>query len=752
MAQTDGPVKADYCAFCINIDGVVGLLKKAGFKVFISLILIAAFTAAPALAAIEDKAGAAHNDAWGFPHKEGIVLVLSGGGTKGLSHIGVFEVLERENIPIAAIVGTSMGAIMGGLYASGYTAAEMTEVLSHVDLMEIISGRSGTKRESGGFDRAPSNNSAIFNFEMDKDKTLKGKLGLLNAKDLYSFLSELTSRAAVTDFDQLPIPFAALATDLETGEEVRLRNGNLASALRASMSIPGVFEPWELDGRLLVDGGLKANLPVIAAKEMFPGHPVVAVNLSPKHLTRKRDKLRSLLEVGAQTLEILMRDQLERNLAEADLVISPHVSDFGVLATDGYDQIIERGLTAANRKTDELRAMAQKANTDFAASVHSGPMPYSAPTVAEVRFEGIPEMLADELQQKVSSWLDKPLDMKKVSNAVRQISDQPEFNSVAAKAERLSKNTVALVFSIERPSKYEFGIGGYGGNIYPDAWLSLSAQVRDILMAGDIGSLEYRLGNRWGLMGRYFTAMNSSDSQFGLVLSAREEGLSPRNIGVDFEYERFSARAAWYRSFSDNFRAGVGYAVERVTGDLEDGETRHGPYLNVSFNNLDDPLLPTKGVAITSDIWIPSDGTAVTSTAFTSYLPIWDKWKVIFSGGLKTGDMTEPAYAAILGNHEELYSLAHRPMIGDQVYWLHLGAARTMMKSWWGGINVELFGNYGQALFEWDNMDDWWEVGIGLSIPTNNLAGKVVVVYDQGGDFTFGYSIGIPNWWSGPLP
>ena len=157
--------------------------------------------------------------------------------------------------------------------------------------MEILSDRSGNRNANADYSRPPRSGGAAFNFHMSKQGTLKGKLGLLYAKDLYAFLSELTGRVTVSDFDQLPTPFAAMTTDLETGDSVALRNGNLASALRASMSIPGVFEPWELNGRWYVDGGLKANLPVIAAKKMFPGHPILAINLSPKNITRSRETM-----------------------------------------------------------------------------------------------------------------------------------------------------------------------------------------------------------------------------------------------------------------------------------------------------------------------------------------------------------------------------------------------------------------------------------------------------------------------------
>lgn len=718
---------------------------------FILSFIIIAFTSSLsyAMTAEVQRQAQQHNDNWGFVHKEGIVLVLSGGGTKGLAHIGVLEVLERENIPIAAIVGTSMGAIMGGIYASGYTAKEIKEVVSNVDLMEIISDRSSAKILDMGYNKQPTSQTSMLSLQLDGKKLPRGKRGALRAKDLYSFLSELTERSAVTDFNMLPIPFAAVATNLETGETVILRKGNLASALRASLSIPGIFEPWEMNGRLLVDGGLKANLPVLIAKKLFPGHPVIAINLSPEDITKPQERLRSVLEVSAQTVEILMVEQIRANAAEADLVIAPDVKKFGILDSGGYDKIIERGAEAAESFVGKLHAILTKYNETYCEYARVDPDANTIPTVIDIRFEGIPESIAKILYEKFDDMIGQPLDMKKVSRVVKTLSEREDFTSVEGRTQNYTKDTVALVFAIERPSKIEIGVSGYVGNVNPDSWLSLSAQIHDILIDGDVGSMEFRLGTKWGAMLRYFTPRSEEDSQFGLVLVAREEGTTPRNA-ASFEFERYIARIAWYKNLGSKTRIGLGYALE--TSTYMDKETLSGPYFNLSFNNLDDPIMPTKGISVTSDIWFPLGETVISQTIFQSYLPVWEKWKVIFSGGLKTGDGDDLAYAALLGSQQELYSLSNSPLVGDQAYWLHLGAAQKIMKSWWGGIVVEIFGNYGQVMREWDISDSWWETGIALSVPTNNFSGKFLVVYDQGGQFTFGYSIGIPQFWSGPIP
>lgn len=677
----------------------------------------------------------------------GVVLVLSGGGTKGFSHIGVIEVLERENIPIAGVVGTSMGGIVGGMYAVGYSPSEMREIISESNFMEIISGRAeGLPMIDSNSNRAPSVGNAPFYVFVDKKGKPVGKRGVLKPKDLYAFLSDLTSRVSVADFMQLPIPFAAIATNLENGDTVVLRDGNLASALRATMSIPILFDPWEVNGQLLVDGGLKANLPVIEAKKLFPGCPVIAVNLSPEDITRQRAKLNNVFEISSQTLEILMVEQIRVNVAEADVVISPRVSDFGVLDTGGYDNIIERGRIAAEDKIDELHGLMAKYGASF---VQCEKKPISAPTVAEIHFSGVPSSMAEELYEKFEHWVGHPLDMQKVAEAVRQLSAREEFLTVDSRVRNISDNSVAVAFTIERPQKYEISIDGYASNLQTERWLGVTFKARDLLADGDVASLEYRLSKNWGTMLRYFSPLDEREQQFGIILSARKEEYEPQYVD-NFSLERYSAKAAFYKDYGRGTRIGLGYAVQRASYDNE--STENGPYLSFSYHNLDDPILPSRGIAASTELWYPLGENLISKTVFQTYIPLWGTQKAVFSGGLKTGDGDRLPYAAMLGSGGELYSLSRHPLIGDQAWWLHLGTSSTIMKTWWGGIDIEAFGKYGQVMENWTNSGSHWEIGLGFSLSTNITPGRVIVVYDQDGEFTFGYSLGIPNFWNGPLP
>src|SRR6202167_6227456 len=197
-----------------------------------------------------------------------ICLVLSGGGARGMAHIGVLKILEQLKIPIDCIAGTSMGAVVGGLYASGMTARDIDATMRSVDWQEAF--RDAPPRRDLAFRRKQDDRNFLVKLPLGlkHGKILLPK-GFIQGQKLQETLRQLTLPFSnSTDFDLLPTPFRAVATDLETGNAVVMDKGDLSIAMRASMSAPGVFAPVELNGQLLVDGGLAENLPVNVARGM----------------------------------------------------------------------------------------------------------------------------------------------------------------------------------------------------------------------------------------------------------------------------------------------------------------------------------------------------------------------------------------------------------------------------------------------------------------------------------------------------
>src|SRR5678816_1762135 len=207
-----------------------------------------------------------------------IGLVLAGGGAKGGAHVGVLKVLEQLHIPVDCIAGTSMGALVGGGYASGIPAADLEKFVTQIDWKRVVGNQGRRELEPIEQKRNGATYSNDFEFGISAEGVTTPS-GLVNTSNIEDLLRGYVANARLkTDFDELPIPFRAIATDMVSGQMVVLDQGDLATALRASMAIPGAFSPVELDGKVLSDGGLVRNIPIDVARDLC-ADVVIVVNL-----------------------------------------------------------------------------------------------------------------------------------------------------------------------------------------------------------------------------------------------------------------------------------------------------------------------------------------------------------------------------------------------------------------------------------------------------------------------------------------
>jgi NTE family protein len=283
-----------------------------------------------------------------------IGLVLGGGGARGAAHIGVLRELENLRVPIDAIAGTSMGAIVGGLYASGMTPAALEELVASLDWKDSF--QDTTKREHMLFRRKLDDEAFPMRIEMGlRDGHLVLPEGLISGQKLSWILREQTIHVAdIGDFDELPTPFRAVASDIETGEAHVMSGGDLVLAMRASMSAPGIFSPVQVDGRRLVDGGLTGNVPVDAMRDMGVDI-IIAVDVEfPLYSS---EQLESALEISGQMLTILIRKETRRQLAtlgQSDILIRPDLGDLGSTEFENITETVEPGAAATVAQRDRL--------------------------------------------------------------------------------------------------------------------------------------------------------------------------------------------------------------------------------------------------------------------------------------------------------------------------------------------------------------------------------------------------------------
>jgi NTE family protein len=348
------------------------------------------------------------------PDRPRIGLVLSGGGARGAAHVGVLRELERMRIPIDAIAGTSMGAVVGGLYAAGLSGEEIERLFGALDWQDLTRDRA--QRSDLVYRRKQDDRNILARGALGVSSDgIVLPLGLLQGRKITQVLRKATLPVAdVSDFDALPTPFRALATDLETGQPVVLKSGDLATVLRASMSAPGVLEPVEIGGRLLVDGGLVDNLPVDLARQMGVDTLIVVDVSFP---LARREGLQSALDVTNQMIGIMVRRQTletKAHLTAGDVLIEPDLGRMTSLDFTRVPQSMAAGGSAVQKVAPRLAALgvSESAYARYVAVRHGG---VDAPVqVAFVRPGPRSQRDAEKIEAVFGDLAGKPIDTQKL--------------------------------------------------------------------------------------------------------------------------------------------------------------------------------------------------------------------------------------------------------------------------------------------------------------------------------------------------
>jgi NTE family protein len=282
-----------------------------------------------------------------------IGVAFGGGSARGLAHVGVVRWLEEHHIPIDLIAGTSMGGLIGGSVASGMSADELAATLARVDWDEMFGFSPFRYKNIRRKDDARDHPSRI---EFGAKRGLKLPVALNNGQQVDFLLARIAGPyGTIASFDELPTPFRAVAVDLVTAQQAVLASGSLASALRATMSLPGIFPPIERDGMILVDGGAINNVPADIVRGMG-ADVVIAINVG--FMGDTRDVNRSMLALMGQTVDVMMQAATRNALKSADIVINPELEKFGSLDWRRHAELAEVGYRAAEAMKDRLLPLA----------------------------------------------------------------------------------------------------------------------------------------------------------------------------------------------------------------------------------------------------------------------------------------------------------------------------------------------------------------------------------------------------------
>lgn len=562
-----------------------------------------------------------------------IALVLGGGGARGGAHLGVIRQLEQQGIPIDLIVGTSIGAFIGGLYATGHSPDDIQTILDHLEWSTGF--RDKVHRDEMPVRRKQQQDDYPIRLGLGLDSSgIKIPKGVLLGQAMAELILEAYgAQLNHSHFDQLPIPFRAVAADLTNRETVVMSQGSLLQAVQASMSIPGVVRPMELNGRVLVDGGVANNLPVSIAKDLGADR-IIAVAIDAPLLNK--EQLDSAFAVTDQLTNFLVRQVVDQQIAllgPDDLLLSPNVAQIGTLDFDKLPASIEAGRVSAEQQSKALASFAYpKQYPDWLAAHRAK----QEPTVRVDHIElDNQSLLSDEvLLHRLALKEGKSYDSKKLKEGLRQVYgvDTLERVSLQLEQNKQDEDTRLKVRAVEKswgPGYLNFRFtmeDDFRNNRYYQ--LAASYTYTNITQLGAELHNELALGTDKLLSSELYwpvytpaTFVSAQVQRENTVLVLEDtDGLSLGDLSNT--ETSLTAKVGW--NLSDHARLSSGWADKdgyfRIPGsgigDLGFDRLRYqreGPLLDFVWDRLDNPAFPSRGFRIRAN-WQWLDDTALGQT------------------------------------------------------------------------------------------------------------------------------------------
>lgn len=652
---------------------------------------------------------------------EGVGLVLGGGGARGAAHIGVLKVLEREHIPVSHIAGTSMGSIVGALYASGYSADEIEAIITTVNWRDMFSD--DPPRASLPMRRKDADLRYLLNFRMG---LRKGRLifprGVLQGQKLLLLLRRLSLPVwHIDNFDALPIPFRCIGTDIGNGEMVVFDHGDLAIAIRASMSVPAAFAPIRVDGRLMVDGGIVNNVPVDVVQRMGAVR-VIAVNVGEQ--LGDEDSLTSPLSISNQMINLLMRDHTDailRDMNPEDVLITPELGDFSSTSFDRSAEAIAVGEKAAMAMIERLRVFAVSPERYAEIRLAQARPDYTAPDLQFVNVVKSRSRTPGVVEDALAELIGKPLDPAAVESAISNAYGNGQYERIVWKPQEIDGEAGISVTPVDK---------GWGPN-----FLTFALQLSDdfdgrnsyqLAVEGTFTGFEHidgesrirvDLGELAGGRAEHYLPLGASGRTYVLPFvdyRAENQPLSfdGENL-AEFRLRRLQSGINLGYNISSEWRVetgfvrGLGSAKVMVGTDIDDGNSDYGALtFGFSHDSLDNSAFPTRGdrTDLSIDLHLDqlgSDGNGEVARFRTDRAFSWDRHNLLLGLRAHTtwGETDVLQSFDTLGGFGRLSGYTDRELIGEHsllaraVYYRRFGdATRLFSVPAFAGGSLE-FGN-----------------------------------------------------------
>ncbi|MDC6404428.1 MULTISPECIES: patatin-like phospholipase family protein [Maribacter] len=558
-------------------------------------------------------------------------LVLSGGGAKGMAHIGALKVIEEAGVEIDYVGGTSMGPIVGALYAAGYTADQLDSIFRATDFINLI--QDNLPRNAKTFYEKEDSERYALTLPFDNFK-ITVPTAFSGGQNIYNELVRLLYHVKdVNDFYKLPIPFVCIATDIETGEEVVLDSGYLPQAIMASGTLPSLFEPSSIDNRILIDGGVVNNYPIDKVRNM--GADII-IGIDVQHDLSKRDALMSATEILSQINNYrTVRDMVQKS-KKTDIYIRPDIAAFSVIQFDKAAEIIEKGMIAAREKLNALSEIGSNSKIDKDLIKYKTLR--DSITINRLIINGNNQHTRGYVKGKLRFNLAEPITFKKLQQGISNLTATGNFTTNRYKLVSNGTGEDLILRLDETPNTSFIRLGAHYDDLYKSAAI-INFTKKNLVLQDDVASFDLILGDNvrynfqyyvdkgtywsFGLNSR-FSAF-SQDINFDLIRQNFEVpfGTNLNNLNLDVsdftnqlyiqtvlrEEFAFTLGAEYkYLKYSTRTIEPFSGVEENLVGSASDDRLyfENGSFFSV-FGNLkldtyDDRYFPTKGLYFDGDM------------------------------------------------------------------------------------------------------------------------------------------------------
>lgn len=543
-------------------------------------------------------------------------LVLSGGGAKGLAHIGVLKVLEEAGVRIDYIGGTSMGAIVGALYSAGYSAHQLDSIFQSTNFNILLQDE--LPRSAKTFYEKRDSERYALTLPFD-NFSISFPTALSRGQNVYNLMSKLTLHLEdKQDFSSLPIPFFAVATNIETGEEVLLEEGHLPQAISASSAIPSLFSPVIIDGELLVDGGIVNNYPV---EEVRRRGADIIIGVDVQDTLMERDELRSIFDILTQVSNFRTITDMQDKIQQTDIYINPNIKPFSVVSFEKGKEIIDEGEIAARTVLPALQEIAAKQEEKPMERNYISPV--ESLFISGVQIEGNTSYPRAYILGKLKIKAPDTITYKDLNLGINNLSATRNFNRINYRLEPSSEGHILVLQLEENSSKTLLRMGLHYDNVYHSGVL-LNITHKSFLVTNDVSSLDVVLGDDFRYNFNYYidkgyywsvgfrSRFNSFSKGVAFDFASENAGIEGDGINqLEIDYEDFTNQLYGETLFQQVFSFGLGLEHKHLSitsetinnpdptqssrGEFDDN-SYYGTFGYLLYDSRDSKYFPTQGI------------------------------------------------------------------------------------------------------------------------------------------------------------